>query len=119
VLGKNGERNLEAKLIDLKQAMLSEATFDFITAMDLFEHLLDPGSAVESLDDSLKPGGYIYGRARCAEAVPDLLRLRNDFAPDFDRFATLGFKEVFRDDWLWGASSLSKKPPEPVRSYLH
>ena len=31
-----------------------------------------------------------------------------DFQPVFDRFAELGFKEVFRDEWLWGHQVFQK-----------
>jgi 2-polyprenyl-3-methyl-5-hydroxy-6-metoxy-1,4-benzoquinol methylase len=97
--GKHGRR---AKLVDLKQTKLPESMFDFVTAMDVFEHLVDPVATVEALDYCLKPGGYIYLRlaAETDQERPQHIAL--DFRPVCDRFAQLGFKEVYRDDWLWG-----------------
>jgi hypothetical protein len=56
----------------------------------------------------LKPGGYIYGRfaAETDRERPQHIVL--DFQPVFDRFAQLGIKEVYRDDWLWGHQVFQK-----------
>ena len=103
-----GERSCDAKFIDLKESALPSAAFDFITAMDVFEHLVDPVGAVESLARSLKPGGYIYGRF-AAEVDPERPQhIVQNFQPVFDRFSDLGFKEVFRDQWLWGHQLFQK-----------
>ncbi|MBF0523108.1 MAG: class I SAM-dependent methyltransferase [Candidatus Omnitrophica bacterium] len=34
--------------------------FDFLTAFELFEHLLDPSEFITSIRNILKPGGYLY-----------------------------------------------------------
>jgi SAM-dependent methyltransferase len=102
------KRGRRASLVDLKEAILPEATFDFVTAMDVFEHLVDPVRTVDALDRCLRPGGYIYGRfaAETDRERPQHIVL--DFQPVFDRFAQLGFKEVYRDDWLWGHQVFQK-----------
>jgi len=102
------ERGLAAKFIDLKQEQLPEAAFDFVTAMDVFEHLVDPTEAVDSLDRSLKPGGYVYGRFAAEQDPERPQHIVHDFGPVFDRLAVLGFREVFRDDWLWGHQAFQK-----------
>jgi 2-polyprenyl-3-methyl-5-hydroxy-6-metoxy-1,4-benzoquinol methylase len=56
------ERRCAARFIDLKESKLPAAAFDFVTAMDVFEHLVDPPGTVDALATSLKPGGYVYGR---------------------------------------------------------
>jgi len=96
------ERGANAAFIDLKESALPENAFDFITAMDVFEHLVDPVATVDLLDRSLMPGGYIYGRFAADDDQTRPQHLVQDFRPVFNRFAELGFKEVFRDDWLWG-----------------
>lgn len=102
------ERGGEARFIDLKESMLPEAAFDFITAMDVFEHLVDPVRTVDALDRCLKPGGYVYGRFASEEDPNRPQHIVQDFRPVFDRFAELGFKEVFRDEWLWGHQVFQK-----------
>lgn len=102
------ERGGEASFVDLKESMLPEATFDFITAMDVFEHLVDPVTTVDSLCRCLKPGGYVYGRFAAEDDQDRPQHIVQDFRPVFDRFAELGFKEVFRDEWLWGHQVFQK-----------
>ena len=101
-------RGLDARFIDLKQSKLPATAFDFITAMDVFEHLVDPTGTVDLLHHCLKPGGYIYGRfaSEVDPARPE--HIVQDFQPVFDRLAELGFIEVFRDEWLWGHQVLQK-----------
>jgi hypothetical protein len=96
------ERRASALFIDLKETALPETAFDFISAMDVFEHLVKPVATVDLLDRSLTPGGYIYGRFASEDDPARPQHLVQDFTSVFNRFAELGFKEVFRDDWLWG-----------------
>jgi SAM-dependent methyltransferase len=105
------ERGRQARFLNLRQSGLPEATFDFVTAMDVFEHLVDPVGTVESLNRCLKPGGYVYGRFSAEEAEDRPQHIVRDFQPVLDRFVNLGFKEVFRDDWLWG-HQVFQKPSE-------
>jgi SAM-dependent methyltransferase len=102
------ERGLKAEFVDLKKSMPSGAVFDFITAMDVFEHLVDPVGTVDLLHHCLKPGGYVYGRFAAEEDWDRPQHIVQDFRPVFDRFAELGFKEVFRDEWLWGHQAFQK-----------
>jgi mycofactocin glycosyltransferase len=96
------QRGLLARFIDLKVERLPRNAFDFVTAMDVFEHLTEPLGAVDTLADALKPGGYIFGRF-ASEIDPDRpMHIVQDFGPVFARFAERGFTEVWRDDWLWG-----------------
>jgi mycofactocin glycosyltransferase len=95
-------RKRRAMFIDLKESPLPDSAFDFITAMDVFEHLVDPVGTVDTLDRCLKPGGYVYGRFASDEDRERPQHIVQDFRPVFARFAELGFKEVFRDEWLWG-----------------
>jgi 2-polyprenyl-3-methyl-5-hydroxy-6-metoxy-1,4-benzoquinol methylase len=101
-------RGCDARFIDLKKSTLPAAAFDFITAMDVFEHLVDPVGAVDSLAVCLKPGGYIFGRFACEVDLERPQHIVRDFRPVFDRFLELGFQEVFHDDWLWGHQVFQK-----------
>lgn len=96
------QRGLAARFVDLKVNTVPKQSFDFITAMDVFEHLTDPVGTVDLLADALKPGGYIFGRF-AADIDPDRpMHIVQDFQPVFARFQDKGFSEVWKDDWLWG-----------------
>lgn len=104
-----GQRDLPAKFIDLKEAKLPENAFDIVTAMDVFEHLVDPVEALDSIHSALKPGGYLFGRFAAEEDESHPQHIVLDFAPAFARLAELGFKEVWRDEWLWGHQVFQKQ----------
>jgi SAM-dependent methyltransferase len=105
------ERKRPTHFLGLKKGVLPEAAFDFVTATDVFEHLVDPVGTVESLHHCLKPGGYIYGRFSAEEEEEDRPQhIVHGFQPVFQKFAELGFREVFRDDWLWGHHVFKKSP---------
>jgi mycofactocin glycosyltransferase len=102
-------RGLPAQLIDLKSDKLPEAAFDIITAMDVFEHLIDPIETIDELHRAIKPGGFLFGRfhAEIDESHPQHIVL--DFTPMFARLGELGFVEVWRDEWLWGHQVFQKQ----------
>jgi 2-polyprenyl-3-methyl-5-hydroxy-6-metoxy-1,4-benzoquinol methylase len=95
-------RSLPVKVIDLKRDQLPIARFDFITAMDVFEHLTDPVGAVESLGKALKPHGIIFGRFHTDDDDDRAQHIVRDFGPTFRKLESLGFEQVWEDDWLWG-----------------
>ncbi len=107
-------RALDANFIDLKQAPRPTTKFDFITAMDVFEHLVDPVGTVDLLYDWLKPGGFVYGRFASEVDRDRPQHIIHNFQPVFDRFAELGFIEVFRDEWLWGHQVFQKTGTNPL-----
>ncbi len=102
------ERGRQARVIDLKESQLPAAAFDFVTAMDVFEHLVDPRGTVDALATCLKPGGYIYGRFAAGDDHDRPQHIVHDFRAVFDRFAELGFTQVFHDEWLWGHQAFQK-----------
>ncbi len=107
-------RGLDASFINLKHSKLPANAFDFITAMDVFEHLVDPAGTVDLLHHCLKPGGYVYGRF-ASEIDPDRPEhIVQDFQPVFGRFAELGFhfKKSFATNGS-GATKCSEKAGAP------
>ena len=101
-------RHLTAATINLTTHALPGEAFDFITAMDVFEHLADPVEAVDRLVAALRPGGYLFGRFA---ADPDSERPQHivfDFEPTFRRLALHGLTEVWKDGWLWGHQVFQK-----------
>jgi mycofactocin glycosyltransferase len=101
-------REIPATFIDLKTTELPVGQYDFITAMDVFEHIAEPEKAVEPIARALRPGGILFGRF---SAVPDEnhpSHITYDFGPTFKRLSELGLEECWRDDWLWGHKAFRK-----------
>ncbi len=102
-------RSLPARLIDLKSGKLPDNAFDLITAMDVFEHLVDPVGTIDELYRALKPGGCLFGRFQAEVDEDHPQHIVFDFAPAFTRLRELGFVEVWRDEWLWGHQIFRKR----------
>lgn len=101
-------RGVPAAFIDLKAEKLPDGAYDFITAMDVFEHIAEPETTIDALAASLRPGGILFGRfaADISEDRPS--HIARDFGPAFRRLAGLGFEECWSDDWLWGHKAFRK-----------
>jgi SAM-dependent methyltransferase len=96
------QRGLAATIIDAKSDALPTAAVDFVTALDVLEHLVDPAAAIERLDDVLVPGGFLFGRFHGEEDCERPQHIVTDFGPTLERLRDLGYTETWRDDWLWG-----------------
>lgn len=103
------QRNVEARFIDLKDQKLPSAAYDFISAMDVFEHLVDPTEALVDLHRALAPGGYLFGRFAAENDASHPQHIVLDFAPTMKRLEELGFHEVWRDSWKWGHQVFEKR----------
>ena len=103
-----GRRRLPAAYVDLKTSPLTPHAVDFVTAMDVFEHLVDPVSTVEQLSEALTPGGLLFARLAAEPDVDRPQHIVQDFEPTFERLRSLGFTEVWRDAWLWGHRAFQK-----------
>lgn len=101
-------RLLPAAYIDLKGSQLPHQTFDFMTAMDVFEHLVDPVETVERIWDALKPGGFLYARISAESDEDRPQHIVQDFGPTFARMQALGLVQVWQDEWLWGHQVFQK-----------
>jgi 2-polyprenyl-3-methyl-5-hydroxy-6-metoxy-1,4-benzoquinol methylase len=102
-------RRLSAASIDLKVGSLPDAYFDLVTAMDVFEHLVDPVETVERLWNALKPGGFLYARIHAESDEDRPQHIVQDFGPTFERMRALGFVQVWQDEWLWGHQVFQKR----------
>ncbi len=102
-------RKLPARFIDLKAHGLPRSAFDIVTAMDVFEHLVDPARAVEEIGQAVKPGGFLFARLHAEFDAQRPQHIVEDFGPTFERLHGLGFVEVWRDEWLWGHQVFRKR----------
>ena len=102
------QRRLSAEFADLKSRALPKNAFDLVTAMDVFEHLFDPVKAAEELCETLKPGGFLFGRfgTEVDEGQPQ--HIVKDFAPTLERLTRLGMAKIWEDEWLWGHRAFQK-----------
>jgi 2-polyprenyl-3-methyl-5-hydroxy-6-metoxy-1,4-benzoquinol methylase len=96
------KRKLPAQFIDLKSGRLPSRAFDMVTAMDVFEHLVDPVETIDQLSDALQPGGFFFARLASEIDEERPQHIVQDFGPTFDHLQKLGFVQVWQDDWLWG-----------------
>jgi 2-polyprenyl-3-methyl-5-hydroxy-6-metoxy-1,4-benzoquinol methylase len=96
------QRGLPGTYVDVKTTRLPSEAFDMITAMDVFEHLVDPIDTVEELWRALRPGGFLFGRFGTESDDNHPMHIVEDFEPTFARLRALGGVEVWRDQWLWG-----------------
>ncbi len=116
-------RGLQAELINLNEQRLPRERFDFVTALDVCEHLVDPGAEIERIAQSLKIGGAFVFNCRAGKdaerpmhilpaAAPVLRSIRRnglrEVADDGSALRRLGFRVVERgaqgriEDWLCG-----------------
>jgi 2-polyprenyl-3-methyl-5-hydroxy-6-metoxy-1,4-benzoquinol methylase len=101
-------RGIPATFIDLKTTELPAGQYDFITAMDVFEHIAEPEKAVEPIVRALRPGGILFGRFSAEPDENHPSHITYDFEPTFKRLAELGLEECWRDEWLWGHQAFRK-----------
>ncbi len=101
-------REMACRLIDLKKEPLPSSAYDFVTAMDVWEHLVDPVATVDVIADAMAVGGILFGRFAAEVDANYPQHIVTDFAPTFDRLAARGFVEVWRDQWLWGHQAFRK-----------
>lgn len=101
-------RNIPADFIDLKSGPLPDEKYDFVTSMDVFEHVLDPAAEVDKLNAAIKPGGILFGRFHSDIDPERPQHIVQDFTPAFNRLAHHGFAEVWKDEWLYGHQAFQK-----------
>ncbi len=101
-------RGMRAEFVDLKQHPLPSEAFDLILAMDVFEHLYDPVSAVAQLSASLKPGGFLFGRFGVEDTEDQPQHIVHDFAETLEAMNKNGLARAWQDEWLWGHQAFRK-----------
>lgn len=103
------KRGLGGAFIDLKTERLPDRRYDMVTAMDVWEHLVDPVAAVDRVADAIAPGGFLFGRFAAQPDPGYPQHIVTNFDATFARLAERGFVEVWRDTWLWGHQAFQKK----------
>ncbi|MFN0110847.1 MAG: class I SAM-dependent methyltransferase [Blastocatellia bacterium] len=60
-------RGIEAELIDLNQSQLADNYFDFVTAVDVFEHLPEPEKELRQINRTMRVGGELVFNCQVGE----------------------------------------------------
>ena len=101
-------RGVPACYLDLKSQSLPSQAYDFVTAMDVFEHIAHPEEAVHQLAPAIRPGGILFGRFSSEDDPDRPSHIARDFGPAFQALEALGFEECWRDKWLWGHQAFQR-----------
>jgi SAM-dependent methyltransferase len=116
-------RGLRAEFIDLNQRALPQRRFAFATAVDVLEHLVEPGAALQQLSEALVPGGTLVFNCRAGYDAQRPMHILRSQAPIYQplrrcslraleeprELATRGYHVVRRFkqsrwlDWWYGA----------------
>lgn len=64
------EAGFDARQTSVEDSRLEKASFDYITLMDVIEHVLQPGALVQTIFDLLKPGGVLKIKTPCVDSLP-------------------------------------------------
>lgn len=102
-------RQVRATYFDLKTGALPVHAYDIVTAMDVWEHLTDPEGTAVRIAESIRPGGFLFGRFAAEPDTDHPQHIVFDFAPTFRALAGAGFEEVWQDEWLWGHKAFRKR----------
>lgn len=102
-------RDLPARFVDTKAAPIPEETFDLVTAMDVFEHLVDPAATAAELARALRPGGILVARLHAEEDPDRPQHIATTFDPVYRRLEQLGCVQIWEDDWLWGHQAFERR----------
>ena len=92
---KNGLKNLEFRLGDLEKPPIEPESVDLVILSQALHHANDPGRAISSAHQFLRPGGQIM--------ILDLLRHSFDKARELYGDRWLGFAESDLHHWLEAA----------------
>ncbi|MGE0102607.1 MAG: methyltransferase domain-containing protein [Blastocatellales bacterium] len=97
-------RGLRARYIDLNSERLPEGGFDLITAVDVIEHVPDPGGVLRQLALALKPGGRLIFNFRAGFDPERPMHILAGAGPVLGNLRREGFDDISSDDDLLRAA---------------
>ncbi|MGE0128626.1 MAG: class I SAM-dependent methyltransferase [Blastocatellales bacterium] len=93
-------RGLAANFINLNQQPLPRDQFDFVTAVDVCEHLSEPEAAINRIAQSLKAGGAFVFNYHVGEDEDRPMHILMTSAPLFRSLRLNGLREVVTEVML-------------------
>lgn len=106
------KRGLSASFLDPASESVPKDAFDFVSAVDVMEHLPDPESALETLAAALKPGGTLFINLPTGEDPSRPMHLWHD--PE-KLLAHLGESKLWPER-IEGSRLVLRKDPAPEYS---
>ncbi|MBS1791062.1 MAG: class I SAM-dependent methyltransferase [Acidobacteria bacterium] len=87
-------RGIEAALIDLNQRKLTDEHFDFVTAVDVFEHLPRPSIELRQLHRAMRKGGTLVFNCRTGEDNDRPMHVLKNDRPVWQTVRACGFRQI-------------------------
>lgn len=93
-------RGIQARVIDTKMEPLPDNEFDFVTAVEVLEHVPNPVETMHTIVKATKPGGIIVAWLPFFEDELRPMHIVTDITIA-DRFTSeLGLQEIWRDEGM-------------------
>lgn len=87
-------RKIEAELIDLNQSQLPDEHFDFVTAVDVFEHLPQPENELRQINRTLRVGGELAFNCQTGEDDDRPMHVLKSSRQIWQALRGCGFRQV-------------------------
>jgi ubiquinone/menaquinone biosynthesis C-methylase UbiE len=87
-------RGLRAGFIDLNRNSLPDGRFDFVTAVDVCEHLADPGAELGRISRAMRPGGALVFNYRAGFDEERPMHILESAAPVLRAIRANGFQDA-------------------------
>jgi len=91
-------RGLRVRFIDLNLDRLPEGGYDLLTAVDVLEHVPDPGAVLRQLASALKPGGRLIFNFRAGFDPERPMHILSGAGPVLGNLRRAGFDDISSDD---------------------
>lgn len=87
-------RGIEATLVDLNQQQLPKDQFDFVTAVDVFEHLPCPAIELRLIGQTLRDGGVLVFNSRIEEDHDRPMHVLKSDRVIWQSLRSCGFRQI-------------------------
>lgn len=94
-------RGIRAELINLNERELPPNRFDFVTAVDVFEHLPRPEIELKQISRAAKEGGALVFNCRAGEDEDRPMHVLKTVAPVWQALRGCGFRQLETESLRW------------------
>ncbi len=93
-------RGIDCSIVDLKESLLPEEYYDFVTAVEVLEHVKNPVDIMQKIVKVTKPGGIIVAWVPFYADELRPMHLVNELSVADNFVSDLGLVEVWRDEQM-------------------
>jgi SAM-dependent methyltransferase len=93
-------RQVKATIIDTKVERLPPEKFDFVTAVEVLEHVTNPVAVMQTIMNATKPGGIIVAWVPFVEDPLRPMHIVTDMNVAERFVSELGLEEIWREDGM-------------------